>query len=53
MREAKQMKKSRKLVVMVLAAMTLTLSVATPAHADTKKAAEDWASYICSTLSLC
>jgi hypothetical protein len=47
------MKKSRKLVVMLLAAMALTLSVTTPAHADAKKSAEDWASYVCYTLNLC
>ena len=47
------MKILRKLVAMLLVAMALTLSAATPAHADAGDAVEDWASYACYYLGWC
>ncbi len=47
------MKKSRKRVAILLVAMTMALSVGTPAHADTEDAAEDWVTYLCYLLGSC
>jgi len=45
------MKKSRKLVAMLLVVTALTLSAATPAHADAGDAVAEWTSYICYQLA--
>jgi hypothetical protein len=47
------MKKSRKLVTLLLVAMVMTLAVSTVAHADAGDAAEGWASYVCYYLGYC
>jgi hypothetical protein len=47
------MKKSRKLVAVLLVALAMTLSVATTAHADDGDAVEYWVSYICYYLESC
>ena len=48
-----RMKKLRKLVVMLLVVVAMTLSVATTAHADAGDAVEKWTSYICYSLGFC
>jgi Skp family chaperone for outer membrane proteins len=53
MRAERRMKKTRKLVAIVLVAMAMTLSAATTAHADTGDAVEDWAKYVCYQLGVC
>jgi ABC-type glycerol-3-phosphate transport system substrate-binding protein len=47
------MKKSRKLVAVLLVALAMTLSVATTAHADDGDAVEYWVSYICYYFESC
>ena len=47
------MKTSRKLVAILLVAMTMTLSAATTAHADTGDAVENWVKYVCDQLGAC
>jgi hypothetical protein len=53
MREKRRMKKSRRLVALLLVAMVMTLSVSTVAHADAGDAAEDWASHVCYYFGFC
>ena len=48
-----RMKKSRKLVAVLLVAMAMTLSVATTAHADEGDAVDYWISYICYYFESC
>ena len=52
-REERRMKKTRKLVAILLVAMAMTLSATATAHADAGDAAEDWTSYICYYLGFC
>ncbi len=47
------MKKSRKRAAILSVAIIMSLSVASPAHADTRDAAEGWAAYLCSQLGFC
>ena len=47
------MKKSRKLVAVLLVAMAMTLLVATTAHADEGDAVDYWISYICYYFDSC
>ena len=47
------MKKSRKLVMVLLVAMVMTLSVATTAHADVGDAVDDWTAYLCYYFEAC
>jgi hypothetical protein len=47
------MKKSRKLVAVLLVAMAMTLSAATTAHADERDAVDYWISYICYYFESC
>jgi hypothetical protein len=51
--EEMRMKKSRKLVTVLLVAMVLTLSVATTAHADVGDAVDDWTAYLCYYFEAC
>ncbi len=46
-REEMRMKKPRKLAAVLLVATAMTLSVATPAHADIGDAVDDWTWYLC------
>ena len=52
-REEMRMKKSRKLVMVLLVAMVMTLSVATTAHADVGDAVDDWTAYLCYYFEAC
>ena len=52
-REEMRMKKSRKLVTVLLVAMLMTLSVATTAQADVGDAVDDWTAYLCSYFEAC
>jgi hypothetical protein len=47
------MKKSHKLVAVLLVAMAMTLSVATTAHADEGDAVDYWISYLCYYFESC
>jgi hypothetical protein len=47
------MKKSRKLVAVLLVAMAMTLSVASTAHADEGDAVDYWISYLCYYFESC
>ena len=47
------MKKSRKLVAVLLVAMAMILSVSTTAHADEGDAVDYWISYICYYFESC
>ena len=46
-------KKSRKLVMVLVVAMLMTLSVATTAHADVGDAVDDWTAYLCYYFEAC
>jgi hypothetical protein len=47
------MKKSYKLVAILLVAVVTTLLVATTAHADAGDAAEVWSEWVCDYLGVC
>ena len=47
------MKKSYKLVAILLVAVVATLLVATTAHADGGDAAEEWSEWVCDYLGVC
>jgi hypothetical protein len=51
--EEMRMKKSRKLVMVLLVAMIMTLSVAATAHADVGDAVDDWTAYLCYYFEAC
>ena len=52
-REDRRMKKSHKLVAILLVAVVTTLLVATTAHADAGDAAEEWSVWVCGYLGVC
>jgi hypothetical protein len=47
------MKKSHKLVAILLVAVVMTLLVATTAHADAGDAAEEWSVWVCDYFGVC
>ncbi len=47
------MKKSHKLVAILLVAVTTTLLVSTTAHADAGDAAEAWSAWVCEYFGYC
>jgi len=51
--EEMRMRKSRKLVMVLLVAMVMTLSIATTAHADVGDAVDDWTAYLCYYFEAC
>jgi hypothetical protein len=52
-REDRRMKKSHKLVAVLLVAVVATLLVATTAHADAGDTAEEWSVWVCGYLVVC